>query len=145
MFNKELKKLSRRELVDLLYQMKKNEEQMQEEIAALQQAVEDKRLRISVAGSIAEAAMDITNLMSTAQMTADLYLREISCMKIDAEEECRRMIEDARKKADKIVADGEKRLADLEERYQVECQKLQQLEAEMQRLEAPVTAEQERE
>ena len=145
MISKELKRLSRRELVDIIYQLKTNEQEMQEKIAKLEEFLHEKRIRISVAGSIAEAAMDITNLMSTAQMTADLYLREISCMKIDAEEECRRMIEDARKKADKIVADGEKRLADLEERYQVECQKLQQLEAEMQRLEAPVTAEQERE
>lgn len=145
MISKELKRLSRRELVDIIYQLKTNEQEMQEKIAKLEEFLHEKRIRISVAGSIAEAAMDITNLMSTAQMTADLYLREISCMKIDAEETCRRIIEDARKEADKIQAEGEKKLADLEERYQAEYRKLQQLEAEIQRLEAPVNAEQERE
>ena len=99
MITKKLKKLSRRELVDIIYQMKKNEQQMQEEIAALQQAVEDKRIRLSVAGSIAEAAADITQIFSAAQMTADLYLREIECMKEQTEKECQKMLEDAKRQS----------------------------------------------
>ena len=134
MFNKELKKLSRRELVDLLYQMKKNEEQLQEEIAALQQAVEDKRLRISVAGSIAEAAASVTNVFSAAQMTADLYLHEISCMKEETQKECEKMIEEANQTVAKIFADGEKKYAALSERYQQEYKKWQQLHSELKAL-----------
>ena len=74
---KELRKLGRRELVDVIYQMKKNEERLQEEIAALQEALEEKRIRISEAGSIAAAAADITKIFSSAQETADMYLSEI--------------------------------------------------------------------
>ena len=99
MITKELKKLSRRELVDIIYQMKKNEQQMQEEIAALQQAIEDKRIRLSVAGSIADAAADITQIFSAAQMTADLYLHEIACMKAETEEECQKILEDAKRQS----------------------------------------------
>ena len=65
MISKELKRLSRRELVDIIYQLKKNEQQMQEKIAALEEALQEKRIRVSVAGSIAEAAADITNLFSS--------------------------------------------------------------------------------
>ena len=111
MINKELKKLSRRELVDIIYLMKKNEQQMQDEIAALQQALQDKRMKISAAGSIAEAAADIAQVFSAAQMTADLYLNEIACMKADAEQECAKMLEDARQQVKDILADGEKQLA----------------------------------
>jgi len=85
MVSKELRRLSRRELVEIIYQMKKNEQQMQEEIAVLKAALEDKRMRISQAGSIAEAAASITKLFSAAQEAADLYLHEIACMKADAE------------------------------------------------------------
>ena len=99
MISKEMRKLSRRELVDIIYQMKKNEQQMQEEIASLQAALQDKRMRISEAGSIAEAAASITKVFSAAQETADLYLHEIACMKADAEKQCAEMIENARKKA----------------------------------------------
>ena len=107
MVNKELKKLSRRELVDIIYQMKKNEEQLLEEINALKIALEDRRIRLSEAGSIAEAAAAITNLFSTAQETADLYLQEISSMKADAEQECRTMIDEAKKMAAAVFADRE--------------------------------------
>ena len=89
MVNKELRKLNRRELIDVIYQMKKNEQQMQEKIAALEAALEEKRLRISQAGSVAEAAVAVSNLLNAAQATADLYLQEIACMKADAEAEYR--------------------------------------------------------
>ena len=135
MISKELKKLSRRELVDIIYQMKKNERQMQEEIAALQESLQDKRIRVSVAGSIAEAAADITQVFSTAQMTADLYLHEIACMKSDTEQECAKMLEDARKQVQDILADGAKQYANLNTCYQADYQKLQLIREEIQRLE----------
>ena len=100
MISKELKKLSRRELVDIIYQLKKNEEQLQEKIATLEEELQDKRIKLSVAGSIAEATVDITNIFHTAQRTADLYLHEIACMKADTERECAKMLEKARIEAD---------------------------------------------
>lgn len=106
MISKELKRLSRRELVDIIYQLKKNEQEKQEQIAALEEELQEKRIRISVAGSIAEAAVDITNVFSTAQRTADLYLHEIASMKEDTERECAKMLEDARKQAEMILAEA---------------------------------------
>ena len=66
-----------------------------------------------MAGSIAEAAADITNLFSTAQLTADLYLREIASMKADTERECAKMIEDARVRAEQIISGAENQANDL--------------------------------
>ena len=135
MISKELKKLSRRELVDIIYQMKKNEQQMQEKITALQEALRDKRIRLSVAGSIAEASATISGVFSAAQMTADLYLHEISCMKEETEKECAKMMEEANSAVAKVFAESEKRYAKLSNRYQTEQQKLQQLREEIQQLE----------
>ena len=104
MISKELKRLSRRELVDIIYQLKKNEEQLQEQIASLEEALQDKRIRLSMAGSIAEAATSITNVFSAAQTAADLYLQEIACMKEDTEKECAQMIAQAKETAAKILA-----------------------------------------
>ena len=136
MISKELKRLSRRELVDIIYQLKKNEQEMQEEIESLKNELEDKRIRISTAGSIADAAMSVTNVFSTAQMTADLYLREISYMKEDTEKECEKKIEDAEKKVKKILADGEKKFDTLKAAYKSEYVKLQQLRTQNAVLEA---------
>ena len=98
MVSKELKKLSRRELVDIIYQMKKNEQQLQEEVASLQAALQDKRIRIEEAGSVAAAALSITDVLGAAQRTADLYLHEITCMKEDTEQACR----EARRKCQQL-------------------------------------------
>ena len=108
MVRKELRKLNRQELIEIIYQMKKNEQQMQEQIAALQAELDEKRLRLSEAGSIAEAALSVTNVFSAAQAAADLYLHEISCMRENAEKECAKIIEDARKAAGPDLPDSEK-------------------------------------
>jgi chromosome condensin MukBEF complex kleisin-like MukF subunit len=135
MIGKELKKLSRRELVDIIYQMKKNEEQMQEEITSLQEALQDKRIRLSMAGSIADAAASVTNVFNAAQMTADLYLNEISCMKEETRQECNKMLEEAHATVEKIFDEGKKRFAELSDRYRAEYEKLQMLREEIQLLE----------
>lgn len=106
MIGKELKRLSRRELVDIIYQLKKNEQEKQEEIAALEEALQERRIRVSVAGSIAEAATDITQIFSAAQRTADLYLHEIAAMKEDTEKECAKMLKAAKKQAEQILAEA---------------------------------------
>ena len=106
MISKELKKLSRRELVDIIYQLKKNEQEKLDEIAALEESVQERRIRISVAGSIAEAAMDITQIFATAQRTADLYLQEIESMKAETERACAKMLEDAKREAELILAEA---------------------------------------
>ena len=111
MVGKELKKLSRRELVDIIYQMKKNEQQLHEEIESLQEQLQDKRIRLSVAGSIAEAAVSITNVFSSAQRTADLYLQEILSMKQDTQAQCAAMIAEAEQRAAEIIADCERQCA----------------------------------
>ena len=104
MFSKELKKLNRRELVDIIYQLKKNEQELQEQIESLQEQLQSKRIKLDVAGSIAEAATDITQIFSVAQVTADLYLQEIAYMKTETEQTCKKLIADAETQARNILA-----------------------------------------
>lgn len=113
MIHKELKNLTRRELVDIIYQLKKNEQKLQDEITSLQEELQDKRIRLSAAGSIAEAAASITDILGAAQRTADLYLNEISCMKAETEKECAQMIQEARRTVESIYMGGENHLDDI--------------------------------
>ena len=127
MLNKELSKLSRRELMDIIYQMKKNEQQMQEELASLRESLEEKRIRLSEAGSVAEAAVSVSNVFSAAQMSADLYLQEVARMREDTEKECERMVAEAEQTVAKTLAEGEKQYAALRVCYRTLYQKWQQL------------------
>ena len=125
--SKELKNLSRRELVDIIYQLKKNEQKLQEEIAFLQESLQEKRLRLSEAGTVADAAISITDLLSTAQKTADLYVREIAAMKEDAEKECAKMLEEARLEVHRTnleKEDTEKECARMLEEARVEVDRM---------------------
>ena len=135
MIGKELKKLGRRELVDIIYQLKKNEQELQEQVASLEEALQEKRIRLSVAGSIAEAATDITQIFAAAQTTADLYLHEIAAMKDETQRECEARVEEARKKAEELLQEGQRQFEQLDARYQETYQKYQQLLCQIQTLE----------
>ena len=135
MVSKDLKKLSRRELVDIIYQMKKKELLMRNEIASLQDELEDRRIRLSKAGSIAEAAISVTDVFSAAQAAADLYLQEIARMKKETEKECAGMIEEAKKKTAEIISEREKQCARLDAHYRRECEKWYKLHQEVRMLE----------
>lgn len=142
MINKELKKLSRRELVDIIYQLKKNEEQMQERIAELENELQDKRIRMSEAGSIADAAVSITELLKSAQLTADLYLNEISSQKAEAEKECERMLKDAKSKVECILSEGKQQYSSLSTRYRADYDKWLRLKLDIKKAEEQKDKEQ---
>ena len=136
MNGKELKRLSRRELIEIIYQLKKNEQEMQEKMDAMQQEIDDKRLRMSKAGSIADAATSITELFATAQTSADIYLQEIVAMKEETKKECEQMIAEAKVKVDTILNQGQRQFADLRASYKVEYKKWQQLQNEIEVLQS---------
>lgn len=131
--NKEFKSLSRRELVDIIYQLKQNEEKLQVKLAALEAELQDKRIRIAEAGTVAQAAVDISGVLTAAQNAADLYLQEIESLKQDTEKACVEKVEETNRKVRAILADGKKQYDELVARYEADYQKWQQLQADMQR------------
>ena len=139
MNGKELKRLSRRELVEIIYQLKKNEQEMQEKMDAMQQEIEDKRIKLSAAGSIADAATSITELFATAQNSADIYLQEITAMKADTAKECEQMIAEANQKVATILSQGQKQFASLRASYKLEYKKWQQLQIEIEEMQRKTT------
>ncbi len=89
MDNKEFKRMSRRELVELIYAMKKNEMALQEKIAELEKKLEDRTIMMANTGSIAEAAMAVNKVFEAAQAAADAYLHSIQTANADAEKYCK--------------------------------------------------------
>lgn len=105
MKNIELKRLKREQLIDIIYQLQKNHEELQNENLILKKQLEERQIIISEAGSIANAAVEITDIFKNAQDAADLYLREVmrNCSEVrDAEAQAAGIIDDAKKKAHKI-------------------------------------------
>lgn len=100
---KELKYLSRKDLIEIIYQLKKSEQALQAENEDLRKQLKAKRITLSKAGSVADAALALTEVFSTAQAAADAYLAEIEQRRKDIEHDYRRLIDDAHKKSEDIV------------------------------------------
>lgn len=106
MVNKDLKKLNRTELIEIIYQLKKSEQELQEQINELQAELQDRRLKINQAGSIAEAALALSDIFNSAQEAADTYLNEIKRRNATLEAKCAIIIKEAQKKADAIIQEA---------------------------------------
>ena len=101
---KEFKRLSRSQLIDIIYQFQITQNELNAEIERLKKALDDRRLRVTEAGNMAEAALQITNVMQAAQDAATLYLEEIRTMREETKRDCQRILENAQKEADNLIS-----------------------------------------
>ena len=77
MTNKELKHLSRAELLEMLIERTNEVERLSKELDETKRLLNDKKITIENAGSIAEAALALSGVFDRAQAAADLYLSNI--------------------------------------------------------------------
>ena len=109
MTDKEFKQLSRAQLLDIIYEFQLQVDKLEEEKKALEQALQDKRLRINNAGNLAEAALEINDCFRNAQNAADHYLNEIKIMYEEAQLEREKILEAARVEAQEYIANERKK------------------------------------
>lgn len=77
MTDKQLKRLSRAELLEmLLAQVEKNEE-LERRLKKAQSALEDRRIETEKAGTMAEAALRLNGVFEAADQAAQQYLENI--------------------------------------------------------------------
>lgn len=119
MTDKEFKQLNRAQLIEIIYQLQLQVDELTKQNQSLEKALEDKRFRINIAGNIAEAALEINDCFRNAQNAAEQYLNEIKAMHEEAETARReakaeraRILATARAEVDAIVASAQKRQCD---------------------------------
>ena len=74
MTEKELKKLNRYQLLELLVMQTERADKLQRKAEELEERLKERDLNLSKLGSIAEAAVHITGVFEASQQAADLYL-----------------------------------------------------------------------
>ena len=104
MTDREFKQLNRAQLIDVIYQLQLQVDELNGQKQKLEAAIADKRLRISAVGSIAEAALEINDCFRNAQNAANQYLSEIKAIREDAEERRAKLLGEARTEAEEILA-----------------------------------------
>ena len=77
MTQKELKKLKRGELLELLVTQSKEIDRLTKELEEANRELADRKVLIDNSGSIAEASLAIYKVLEDAQKAADLYLENV--------------------------------------------------------------------
>ena len=116
--DRELKKLSRAELLEMLILQTEEVERLQEELAAMQERLRDRNVMLEKTGNIAEAALQINQVFSTAQAAAQQYLENIEklegetrekCLQLkrQTQQECRRMLQQTQQERNLVLQQTE--------------------------------------
>lgn len=97
---KELRKLSRTELLELLIEQARENLELKDQLQRALAELESRQLAVSQSGSIAEAALKLNGVFEAAQAAIDQYRENV-------ERECAEMIAKAKQEAEDIrVAAG---------------------------------------
>lgn len=78
--NKDLKRLSREALLEMLLEQSKEVERLKKQNQKLTRQLENRQIILEHAGSIAEAAMELNHIFEIAQQTADQYVESVRKM-----------------------------------------------------------------
>ena len=126
MTDKEFKRLSRAQLIEIIYQLQLQIDKLNEEKQALENELEDKRLRLQSAGNIAEAALEINDCFRSAQNAAEQYLNEIKAIREETDTERQRILKEAKVEAEAIIAGAKKTQGDYDSAIEAILQEFKQ-------------------
>ena len=146
--DRELRRMSRTELVEIIFALKQSEDQLKAENAELKEKLADRQLHIENAGSIAQAALELNKVFEAAQAAADDYLASVratisapdnmaEALRARARIEAQQILEQARTDAESLKAqtrqecqamteDAQRRLAQAEAESKAISAKTQQ-------------------
>ena len=107
MTDKELQKLKRVELLQLLVEQSRELDALRQELAQARRELEARELRLQEVGSIAEASMQLNGVFEAAQRAADQYLESIRYQSEHMDERCAAMEEATRLRCDQMLKEAE--------------------------------------
>ena len=111
MTEKELRKLNRRELLEMLLEQTKETERLRDALQKTAEKLQNRELMVQEAGSVAEASLRLNGVFEAAQQAADQYLENIRRQSGEVEAKCQAMEAETRSKCDRMLEDA-KRQAD---------------------------------
>ena len=134
MTEKELRKLGRGDLLNLLLEQSRENQQLREQLQAAQDALADRTICIDQAGSIAEASLQLNGVFQAAEQACQQYTENVMQLRQRQEERCAQrekesqekaaqIVDDARKQAEEATAIAQKQCAEMLEQARADSQK----------------------
>lgn len=107
MTERELRRLSRADLLELLLAQRRENEQLRCILDQTQAQLADRTIKIDNAGSIAEASLQLSGIFNAAQDSCQYYLDNIKLLSERQSQICQQMEQETKEKCDRMVAEAE--------------------------------------
>lgn len=115
MTDKELKKLSRVQLLELLLEQTRRADDLEQQLQNAREQLRSRSIQVEEAGSLAEAALELNGVFSAAQQAADQYLQNVRSRNV--------ILDEARQEAQKILEDAKRRAENLDRETEEACRR----------------------
>ena len=86
MRSRDCRHYSRRELIEIIYELERREEKLEKRLERTRARLKDRTVRMERAGSLAEVAAVIAGLFEAADETAAMYLAGVKAQEKDVRE-----------------------------------------------------------
>ena len=103
MEQKVLKKIKRKELLELMLEQTKRIKELEEELEKTKLELNSKNIKIEESGSIAEAALKLNNMFEDAQKSIEQYVSNVK-------EKCENTLKDAQLERERIINEANNRV-----------------------------------
>ena len=124
MTERELKKLSRADLLEMLIDQSKELQKTQRRLCKAEAELDERRIVIDEAGSIAEAELRLNGVFEAAQDSCKQYMENIQFLSSRQEEICRQREEESRLKCTAMLDETQKCCAALESETKERCSQM---------------------
>ncbi len=107
MTERELRRLSRTDLLELLLAQRRENEQLRCVLDQTQAQLADRTIKIDKAGSLAEASLQLSGIFTAAQDSCQYYMDNIKLLSERQSQVCQQMEQETKEKCDRMVAEAE--------------------------------------
>jgi len=114
MTEKELRKLSRADLLEMLIDQGEELRRVKEQLEEAEDALRDREIKIDTAGSIAEAALQLNGVFEAAQASCEQYMENIRKLSSRQEAVCRKLEQESKDRAARQLAETKRQCAAME-------------------------------
>lgn len=113
MTDRELKKISRIQLLEMLLTQSRELEQLRGELKQAQAELSNRRINLQESGNIAEAALKLNGVFESAQAAAEQYIQNVTESYRTIAERCNQMEAETQAKCQKMIQEAESEAARL--------------------------------
>lgn len=121
MTDRELKKLNRQDLLQMLINQGKELRELQAKCVEYEAALSEREIKLDQAGSIAEASLQLNGVFEAAQAACAQYMENIENLSQRQEEICAKREAESWDKAKRIIEEAEKQSNTLRKETEAQC------------------------